>query len=76
MEMQPIRYLIIASFSVGLGALALAGKRSDATMNDDKLKVATGLLLANAAYFGWRAIKTKKDEDETKDEKKTSKKST
>lgn len=47
----------------GLGALALAGKRSDATMSDDKLKVATGLLVVNAAYFGWRALKSKKDDD-------------
>lgn len=53
-------------FSAGLGALALAGKRSDATMSDDKLKVATGLLLANAAYFGWRAIKNKKEDEPVK----------
>lgn len=54
----------------GLGALALGGKRSDATMNDDKLKVVTGLLVANAAYFGWRAIKCKKDDDSSKSDSK------
>jgi hypothetical protein len=46
-----------------MGALALAGKRADATMTDDKLKVVTGLLTANAAYFAWRAFNAKKNED-------------
>lgn len=65
-KQRNMAYKITAGHSAvgaGLGALALAGKRSDATMSDDKLKVATGLLVVNAAYFGWRALKNKKDDD-------------
>lgn len=63
-------YAITAGHSAigaGLGALALSGNRTDATMSDDKLKVVSGLLLVNAAYFGWRAIKTKTAEDVVND---------
>lgn len=54
--------------------LALAGKRKDATMSDDRLKVATGLLAVNAVYFGWRAIKNQKDCDDDSSKSSDSKK--